>query len=127
MSPEPAQLAKEPVALAITEALPSGGGEPRPWSNYGHGEVGVEEPPCRAAMVDRAGLAWGEAEALASLIKAAPDGRCLAVIAELLEASRAMANDYQTSAAHHPDHVLVSRAAFEALSAAIADLGEWGS
>ena len=38
----------------------------------------------------------------------------------LLNAARAMADDYQTSETHHPDHVLVPREAFEAMRDALA-------
>lgn len=46
--------------------------------------------------------------------------RVLAERKELLEAARLMAEDYQTSPGHHPNHVLVPARAFEALLAAIA-------
>ncbi|UPT53173.1 hypothetical protein [Synechococcus phage Ssp-JY42] len=38
----------------------------------------------------------------------------------LVEAARAMADDYQTSPKHHPQHVLVPLSAFEAMRAALA-------
>lgn len=47
----------------------------------------------------------------ANLALAAPD---------LAEAAQQMVSDYQTSEAHHPNHVLVPLSAFEALRAAIA-------
>lgn len=37
----------------------------------------------------------------------------------LVAAARAMADDYQTSPKHHPQHVLVPIAAFEAMRAAL--------
>ena len=37
---------------------------------------------------------------------------------EMLAAASAMVDDYQTSDRHHPNHVLVSRTAFEAMLSA---------
>ena len=42
----------------------------------------------------------------------------------LLPAAKAIFADYQTSDNHHPDHVLIRRADFEALRAAIAKAEE---
>jgi hypothetical protein len=47
--------------------------------------------------------------------------------ARMVEAAQALADDYQTSPRHHPDHVLVPLAAFEALRAALqATAGQGG-
>lgn len=49
-----------------------------------------------------------------------------AVTDAMVEAARLMVDDYQTSASHHPDHVLVPAIAFEALRSALASLPESG-
>lgn len=43
-----------------------------------------------------------------------------------MEACEAMASDYQTSAGHHPEHVLVRVDSFEAMRAALSKLKEAG-
>lgn len=55
------------------------------------------------------------AEDDAALIAAAPD---------LYEAGSRMANDYQTSDQHHPEHVLVPLTAFNAMLAALSKAGD---
>lgn len=58
------------------------------------------------------------------LIKASANARAALSHPEgqsaLVDAARAMADDYQTSPNHHPQHVLVPLAAFEAMRAALA-------
>lgn len=49
----------------------------------------------------------------------AANARLIAAAPDMLAAGRAMIDDYQTSTEHHPDHVLITRAAFEAMQAAI--------
>jgi hypothetical protein len=52
-----------------------------------------------------------------------PDGpEAAALIEELVATCKQMADDYQTSDQHHPDHVLVRRDAFDALRALLAKL-----
>lgn len=66
---------------------------------------------CDWPTEDEQSLTSAEVKANARLIAAAPDYDA---------AARRIADDYQTSETHHPNHVLIRKADFEALLAAIA-------
>lgn len=89
---------------------PSGPFTPGPWI---FGDNGVLIAPESGTIVLCAIMDWVRAPHVEDrwLIEAAP---------ELCAAAAMMAADYQTSEQHHPEHVLVSLAAFSALRNALA-------
>lgn len=78
-----------------------------PWSDGGRTIVG----PRGAGF---------QARVIAHVFSGIGDDRLIVGAPELLSAGQAMVDDHQTSEAHHPNYVLVTRAAFEAMRAAVA-------